>query len=59
KKSCHDAIKRVKQRFLGIDYLVQLHAHATNPRQHYQKGQPGAQASRVNAPNLIIASSTV
>ncbi|MEK0310255.1 reverse transcriptase domain-containing protein, partial [Sweet potato little leaf phytoplasma] len=24
KKSCHDAIKRVKQRFKGIDYLVKI-----------------------------------
>ncbi|MDV3150028.1 MAG: reverse transcriptase domain-containing protein, partial [Candidatus Phytoplasma australasiaticum] len=24
KKSCHDAIKRVKQRFQGIDYLVKI-----------------------------------
>ncbi|MDO8057383.1 reverse transcriptase domain-containing protein ['Gossypium sp.' phytoplasma] len=24
KKSCHDAIKRVKQRFKGIDYIVKI-----------------------------------
>ncbi|MDV3166780.1 MAG: hypothetical protein Q8807_04050, partial ['Waltheria sp.' little leaf phytoplasma] len=29
KKSCHDAIKRVKQRFKGLDYIVKIDLNET------------------------------